>query len=278
MDYKITVTDFDTGRPVPGATLTFNDYNGEVVSKLVTNSAGYVVLNDQANSFEIEYGEYIANATGYKSAARFGGMPLEPTEEISIRRDEIKVPGLLIVGAGAALYAAISSKKKKTISGAADYAPYIVPLAMVGGVGVLVYKIGQKFGLFDDAEKKKQQEEAAQRENDYQDSMAQICTVTPTTKPDADWIVITDKLQAAFDYAGYLDSYRDEAVYQLCRVKNDCDVQKLIYYFGHRGLLSPFLIRSGDYTLSKAILERLDRERVDIINNNYARKGIKFSW
>lgn len=187
-------------------------------------------------------------------------------------------------GLGVAIIAVASNKKKKykkkKVSGisAQGVQGLIIPGAVVVGGGILFYKIGQKFGLFDDAAEQARKKAAAEREAQMQASIDQICSITPTTKTEAEWVQIADKLENCFDYAGYLSSYRDEAVYQLARAKNDCDVQKMIRYFGHRALRSPFLVKSGDYTLSQAILERLTRENVDAVNSNYARKGIKFSW
>jgi hypothetical protein len=277
VDYKITVTDSDTGSPVKGALVQFLDYDGQsVIAEMTTGSAGQVVLDGTANPAAVDSGGYNVTAAGYRQAGRFPGSPLSPAETIEIERVPVKVPVLVVLGAGALLYASAAPRKK--VSGVGDYAPYVVPVAMAAGIGLLVYKVGQKFGLFDDAEAQRQKQEAAQREQDAQASMAAVCMITPSTMANGDWVAIADKLEAGLDYAGYLQSYADDVTTQLMKAQNDCDVQKLIYYFGHRQLRSPFLIKSGDYTLSKGILERLSATDVDTVNGDYQDKGISFQW
>lgn len=282
MPYRLKIQDFDTGQGIAGAVVTILDYDGEPISEFISDATGAVFFDGAVNPeflepghlIEIKADGYLTDTSTTDELARYSGytFPLGKKRIFSTGM-------LLLMGAGAGLFA-ISSQKNKKVSGLDPKAitPYIIPLAAVGGVGFLVYKIGQKFGLFDDEEDKRRKDEAKEREEQYQASMGEICQATPTTKSEADWITIADELEHALDFAGYLQDYRDKAVYQLARAKNDCDVQKMIYYFGHRQLRGPWLIKSGDYTLSVGIQERLNDPDIKIVNDNYARKGIAFRW
>lgn len=169
-------------------------------------------------------------------------------------------------------------RKKIGLPPASSITPYLGPLLITVGAGIVFYKVGQKFGLFPDATERKQKADALAREKIAQQSINSICSLNPTTKTEAEWTEICDTLEHDLDYAGYLQSYRDDTVYQCCRAKNDCDVQKIIFYFGHRALRSPILIKSGDYTLTQAVHERLNSSDIATINNNYANKGIQFRF
>jgi len=159
-----------------------------------------------------------------------------------------------------------------------DWSKYIVPLGVVAIGFFMVSSVAKALGLGKSDEEKKQEEQEQIREEAEANSMEQICKLTPTSKTEAEWKQIADTLEHDLDYAGYLTDYANDAVYQLARAKNLCDVMKLVYYFGNRQLRSPLLIKSGDYTLTQAVRERLDKEQVAIVNNNYQRKGIPYQF
>ena len=55
----------------------------------------------------------------------------------------------------------------------------------------------------------------------------------PLTKPVNEWLEIADTLHQSMKFSSLDDNY-ETAVYQLCRVKNDADITKLIEVFGAR--------------------------------------------
>jgi len=159
-----------------------------------------------------------------------------------------------------------------------DYSKYIIPLSVVIGGGLLVYGIGKKIGLFKSDEQIEQERQEQERKDLESGSIVDICTRTPTTKTEAEWKQIADVLEHDLDYAGYLTSYGNDAVYQLARAKNLCDVMNLIRFFGERALRSPLLVKSGNYTLVQAVKERLETEQVATVNDNYRRKNIPYQF
>jgi len=268
--------DFDTRAPIPGAYLEFRDAGGNYLQRFNLESGILEVSDTDYPLLLLDGVSIMARAPGHHDAA--SGIP-GLIQEFELYKEETPFPWIL-VALGTGLVISAGPAKRKQVAGldVKPYLPYVPALVGIGLGGYLVYKVGQKFGLFDDAEDQRRKQEAAEREAQGQESMSQICQAEPSSKTNADWIAICDKIEAALDYAGYLQSYANEAVVQLSRAENDCDVQKLIYFFGHRELKSPFLVKSGDYTLSKGILERLDRDDVDSINADYRFKGIRARW
>jgi len=276
VDFKFSLVDFDSREPIPGAYLEFRDSAGNFLQRFAMDS-GVLEISDTDYPLVLAEGvSVIARAPGHLDAA--SGIPgLIPDFELS--REQKPFPWMLVaLGTGLAISTMPARRKQVAGINIKPYLPYVPALVGIGLGGLVVYKVGQKFGIFDDAEDQRRKREAAEREADGQNSMDAICRATPSSRSNADWIAICDKIEAGLDYAGYLQSYADEVVVQLSKAENDCDVQKLIYYFGHRELKSPFLIKGGDYTLSKGVLERLSQDDVDSLNADYRYKGISFRW
>lgn len=159
-----------------------------------------------------------------------------------------------------------------------DWSRYIVPLGVVLIGGSIAYGIAKKLGLAKSDEQIEQEQQEQEREELESGSIEAICRNTPTTKTEAEWKQIADVLENDLDFAGYITDYGNDAVYQLARAKNLCDVMKLVYYFGNRELRSPFLIKSGNYTLPQAVKERLEKDQIFMLNDNYRRKGIPYQF
>jgi len=158
------------------------------------------------------------------------------------------------------------------------YLPYlsisvVIILAVVFG-GSFVKKWFEKmFGPSKEAQKYEelQNNNDAKKKQEFKQQFAKQAS----TKTDAEWILIADQLKNAFDYAGYLPNYRNDAWYQLKRVQNNTDYYKLEEKFGRRPLKTPFIFWSGgDYSISDAVRERMNQPQIDEINESYRRRGI----
>lgn len=97
------------------------------------------------------------------------------------------------------------------------------------------------------------------------------------TKSTQEWQVIADKIYNNLRYSAVSDNKAD-AGYQVARVQNDADFWTLFKLFGKRREYL-FGIPSGSLmNLPEFIGSNLSREAINTINNNYARKGIKFRF
>jgi len=71
---------------------------------------------------------------------------------------------------------------------------------------------------------------------------------------------------------------KEEAGYQISRIQNDADAIYLVKTFGKRQEYL-FGIPSGSpMGLTEFITSNLSREKINLINDNYKRKGIKFRF
>jgi len=97
------------------------------------------------------------------------------------------------------------------------------------------------------------------------------------TKSKAEWDQIADTIYNDLRFSALADNKAD-AGYQVSRVKNDADMIYLIKTFGKRQEYL-FGIPSGSpMGLSEFITSNLDRSNIDLINDNYSRKGMKFKF
>jgi len=97
------------------------------------------------------------------------------------------------------------------------------------------------------------------------------------TKSKAEWDQIADTIYNDLRFSALADNKAD-AGYQVSRVKNDADMIYLIKTFGKRQEYL-FGIPSGSLMgLIEFITSNLDRSNIDLINDNYSRKGMKFKF
>jgi hypothetical protein len=97
------------------------------------------------------------------------------------------------------------------------------------------------------------------------------------TKTDAEWKVIADQIYNDLRYSAISDN-KGDAGYQVARVKNDTDFWILFKYFAKRREYL-FGIPSGSLmNLQQFINSNLAKSEINKINDNYKRKGIKFSF
>jgi hypothetical protein len=100
---------------------------------------------------------------------------------------------------------------------------------------------------------------------------------TPT-KTAGEWQIIANQVWEDMRYSSVSDNY-DDAVYQLCRVKNDADLASLFQQFGNRQETWFGVIPAGgDKNLQQFVVDNLSSAQIATVNDNYARKGIKFNF
>ena len=97
------------------------------------------------------------------------------------------------------------------------------------------------------------------------------------TKSKAEWDQIADTIYNDLRFSAISDDKAD-AGYQVARVKNDADMIYLIKTFGKRQEYLFGLPSGSPMGLTEFITSNLSREKINIINSNYASKGIKFKF
>jgi len=108
-----------------------------------------------------------------------------------------------------------------------------------------------------------------------QKSIADQYAKQPSTKTDAEWLVIARKI--ADDLHVHLDKNVEDAGLQICRVQNDTDVFKLIQAFGEKSVYA-FGIPYKTLNLPGMVQSEISDDKIKKINANYAGKGIKFRY
>ena len=97
------------------------------------------------------------------------------------------------------------------------------------------------------------------------------------SKSKAEWDIIADTIYNDLKYSAIADNKAD-AGYQVARVQNDADILYLIQSFGKRQE-NLFGISSGSpMTLPEFITSNLTQSNINLINDNYTRKGMKFKF
>jgi hypothetical protein len=97
------------------------------------------------------------------------------------------------------------------------------------------------------------------------------------TKSKAEWDAIADTIYNDLRYSALADN-KDDAGYQVARVKNDADIIYLIKTFGKRQEYLFGLPSGSPMSLSEFITSNLSRENINLINDNYIRKGMNFKF
>jgi hypothetical protein len=150
---------------------------------------------------------------------------------------------------------------------------YIVPV--IGGIAafMVLNKILMALGLSKGAN---QQAVDNARDAALAKALADAQKKQASTKTDAEWSAIADTIYTDLRYSS-LDDNKADAGYQLSRVKNDTDVFKLISFFGTRTEYL-FGLPTMEGGLPEFVRSNLSTGDIDIINDNYRRKGISFRW
>ena len=103
-----------------------------------------------------------------------------------------------------------------------------------------------------------------------------IKTQTPT-KSKGEWQIIADQIYNDLKFSGIADN-KSDAGYQVARVQNDADIATLIQVFGMRQESFFGVNIGGLQNLPQFIIGNLDKSEISKINDNYARKNIKFRF
>ena len=103
-----------------------------------------------------------------------------------------------------------------------------------------------------------------------------IKTQTPT-KSKGEWQIIADQIYNDLKFSGIADN-KSDAGYQVARVQNDADIATLIQVFGMRQESFFGVNIGGLQNLPQFIISNLDKSEIAKINDNYARKNIKFRF
>jgi len=103
-----------------------------------------------------------------------------------------------------------------------------------------------------------------------------IKTQTPT-KSKGEWQIIADQIYNDLKFSGIADN-KSDAGYQVARVQNDADIATLIQVFGMRQESFFGVNIGGLQNLPQFIIGNLSKSAIATINDNYARKGIKFRF
>jgi len=97
------------------------------------------------------------------------------------------------------------------------------------------------------------------------------------TKSKAEWDQIADAIYNDLRYSS-VDDDKADAGYQIARVQNDADVIYLIKSFGKRQEFFFFLPTGSPKGLTEFITSNLTRDNINLINDNYSRKGMNFKF
>jgi hypothetical protein len=97
------------------------------------------------------------------------------------------------------------------------------------------------------------------------------------SKSKAEWDQIADIIYNDLRFSKVADNKAD-AGYQVARVKNDADMIYLIKTFGKRQEYFFGFPSGSPMSLPEFITSNLTRENINLINDNYTRKGMKFKF
>lgn len=120
------------------------------------------------------------------------------------------------------------------------------------------------------------QQDLSQKENidSYIDSSLKAQT---PTKSKGEWQIIADQIYNDLKFSGIADN-KSDAGYQVARVQNNADIALLIQAFGMRQESFFGINTGGLQNLPQFIIGNLDKSEISKINDNYARKNIKFRY
>jgi hypothetical protein len=120
------------------------------------------------------------------------------------------------------------------------------------------------------------QQEKSQQENIDNYINSSLKNNTPT-KSKGEWQIIADQIYNDLKFSGVSDN-KSDAGYQVARVQNDADVALLIQVFGMRQESFFGINTGGLQNLPQFIIGNLSKNDIAKINDNYARKNIKFRF
>ena len=152
----------------------------------------------------------------------------------------------------------------------------IITYAIVvgGGYFFIIKPLLVKLGILPSAQQVQQETASTTNISDYVNSA--LVKQTPT-KSKGEWQIIANNIYNDLSKSGVADN-KSDAGYQVARVQNDADIATLIQAFGMRQESFFGINTGGLQNLPQFIIGNLDKSEIAKINNNYARKNIKFRY
>lgn len=204
------------------------------------------------------------------------GEELPPVTVTPAKKEKYFLWWVLGGGAVFLLLLAAGEKKKKRVGaiGNSDWKD----IAIKVGIGVAAYflivkPILVKLGILDSKEDAKVK---ADRLKAIDDSAAAAEAQQPTTFTPGQLSSMADSLYESMRYS-WLDDDYDITEKVLKQVKNLSDVYKLMQYFGIREECL-FGVICTDLSLPEMVKRNLSSSRIKSINEDYAAKGIQYTW
>lgn len=142
---------------------------------------------------------------------------------------------------------------------------------LIGYFGI-IKPILTKVGIFKSAEEKASEQQVQQLTSA---ETAQILRTEKPTKSEFEWRQIADQIYSDLRYSA-IDDNKSDATYQVCRVKNNADLIKLIGFFGKRQEYAFGIPIGAEQTLFEFLKSNLSKTQIAIINDNWKRKNIKY--
>ena len=156
-----------------------------------------------------------------------------------------------------------------------DTQKIITYAAVAGGAYFLVLRpLLVKVGIVKSGAEIMQEQSQQQNISDY---VSQSLAKQSPTKSKGEWQLIADNIYNDLKFSGIADN-KSDAGYQVARVQNDADIATLIQVFGLRQESFFGINTGGLQNLPQFIIGNLSKSAIATINNNYARKGIKFRF
>lgn len=148
------------------------------------------------------------------------------------------------------------------------------------GIGLAAYlfivrPLFQKFGIVKTNEEIQKEKSEATNIQDLEKNLNALGV--SITKSKAEWDQIANTIYNDLRYSA-LDDNTSDAGYQVARVKNDADIIYLVKTFGKRQEYFFGIPTGSPKGLVEFINSNLSRDNINLINDNYTRKGIKFKF
>ena len=97
------------------------------------------------------------------------------------------------------------------------------------------------------------------------------------TKSSGEWAIIANTIYEDLKYSA-VDDKKDDATYQVARVQNEADLGELFKQFGRRQEYFFGLPIGDEKDLPTFVRSNLSAKQIELINDNYRRKGITFRY
>jgi hypothetical protein len=140
---------------------------------------------------------------------------------------------------------------------------------------IVIKPLFQSLGITKSAEEKAKEKSDAANINEIEKNLN--ARGLALTKSKAEWDMIADTIYNNLRYSAIADNKAD-AGYQVARVQNDADIIYLVKTFGKRQEYLFGLPSGSPMSLNEFITSNLTRENINLINDNYTRKGMSFKF